>query len=290
MSTLRRLARIIVLLTLLAGLAGCSAIKLGYNSLDSVAYWWLDSYVDFNDRQAPRVREDIARLHEWHRAEELPRLGDMLRRMEQLAPGDITPAQACTFVDEFRQRMRSLADHAEPAVITLATGLQPDQVRHLEHQYEKNNKKFRDDWLTLTPAAQREKRYDQFLERSEMIYGRLDEPQREALRRDIERSIIDPQRILADRQRRQRDALQTLQQLLDAKADFETARKQLRAYLVRFENPPDAGYREYQEALIQEGCRSFAVLHNSTSAAQREAAVRRLRAYQRDLRELGAAP
>ena len=227
-------------------------------------------------------------MHKWHRAEELPRLAEMLRRMEQLVPGDITPAQACTFVDEFRQRMRALADRAEPAVVTLATGLQPDQVLHLEHKYEKNNEKFRDDWVKLTPAGQREKRYEQFLERSEMIYGRLEEPQREALRRDIERSIIDPRRILADRQRRQQDALQTLRQLLESKPDFDTARRQLRAYLARFENPPDAAYREYQEALIQEGCRSFAIMHNSTSLAQREAAVRRLRAYQRDLRELAA--
>ena len=289
MSTLHRLARIIVLLALAAALAACSAVKLGYNTLETVAYWWLDSYVDFNDRQAPRVREDLARLHQWHRAEELPRLARMLNGMEQLVPGDITPAQACAFVDEFRQRMRSVAERAEPAVVTLATGLQPDQLRHLEHKYEKNNEKFRDDWLQLTPAEQREKRYRQFLERSEMIYGRLEEPQREALRRDIDRSIIDPRRILADRQRRQQDALQTLRQLLDGKPDFDAARKQFRAYLVRFENPPDASYREYQEALIQEGCRSFALLHNSTSLAQREAAVRRLRAYQRDLRELAAS-
>ena len=78
--------------------------------------------------------------------------------------------------------------------------------------------------------------------------------------------------------------------MLDGKPASTPRRKQLRAYLVRFENPPDASYREYQEALIQEGCRSFAILHNSTSLAQREAAVRRLRAYQRDLRELAAAP
>ena len=290
MSTLHRLARIIVLLALAAGLAGCSAVKLGYSTLDTVAYWWLDSYVDFNDQQAPRVREDLARLHQWHRTEELPRLSRMLNAMEQLAPGDITPAQACAFVDEFRQRMRSLAERAEPAVVTLATGLQPDQLRHLERKYEKNNEKFRDDWLRLTPAGQREKRYQQFLERSEMIYGRLEEPQREALRRDIDRSIIDPQRILADRQRRQQDALQTLRQLLDGKPDFDTARKQLRAYLRAVRAPARSGYRDYQEALIEEGCRTFAVLHNSTSLAQRDAAVRRLRAYQRDLRELAGAP
>ena len=66
------------------------------------------------------------------------------------------------------------------------------------------------------------------------------------------------------------------------------ARRLLRGYLDRVLESPDAGYRAYQEALIQESCRSFAATHNATSPAQREAAVRRLRAYQRDLRELAA--
>jgi hypothetical protein len=288
-STLHRLARIIVLLTLAAGLAGCSAVKLGYNTLDTVAYWWLDSYIDFTDEQAPRVREDLAQLHLWHRSQELPRLAEMLHSMEQLVPGDISPAQACAFVAEFRQRLRLLADHAEPAVVTLATSLQPDQLRHLEHKYENNNAKYRDEWVQLTAPEQREKRYRQFLDRSEIIYGQLEALQREALRRDIEQSTFDPQRILADRQRRQQDALQTLRRLTGPQVDFHTARKLLRGYLDRFENSPDKTYRDYQETLIEEGCRSFAVLHNSTSLAQREVAVRRLRAYQRDLRDLTAS-
>ena len=39
---------------------------------------------------------------------------------------------------------------------------------------------------------------------------------------------------------------------------------------------------------MEEACRNVSVLHNSTTAAQRETAVHRLRAYQRDLRELSA--
>ena len=290
MSFLHRLARIMVLLAVAAALAACSAIKLGYNTLDSVAYWWLDSYFDFSDAQAPLVRQDVAGLHLWHRNEELPRLAAMLGKMEQLAPGDISPAQACAFVIEFRQRLRVLADRAEPAAVTLATSLQPEQLQHLSHKYEKNNAKYRDDWIRLPPAERREKRYKQFLERSEMVYGRLDEPQREALRGDVERSIFDPQRILADRERRQADALRTLGQLSAQPVDFASARQLMRGYLERLERSPDKAYRDYQEALIEEGCRHFAVLHNSTSLAQREAAVRRLRAYQRELRELTAAP
>ena len=290
MKSVARLARIIVLLTLVAALSACSAVKLGYNNLDQVAYWWLDSYLDFTPEQTVLVRQDLARLHAWHRSEELPRIGEMLHRMEQLAPGDISPAQACQFVTEFRQQLRSVADHAEPAVVTLATSLSAQQLQHLQHKYEKNIAKYRDDWVRLSPAELREKRYDQFLERSEMIYGRLDEPQREALRRDIDRTSYDPQRILADRQRRQADALQTLRQVSTGNMDFEKARRLLRGFIHRFEASPDQQYRDYQEALIQEGCRHFAALHNSTTPAQRESAVRRLRAYQRDVIDLTAQP
>jgi hypothetical protein len=288
MLTLHSLARIIVLPALVAGLAACSAIKLGYNNLDEIAYWWLDSYVDFTDDQAPRAREDLARLHWWHRNEELPRLMRMLQDMEQLAPRDITPAQACTFVTEFRRHLRTVADRAEPAAVTLATALGPEQLLHLQHKYQKNNAKYDDEWLALPPVEQREKRFKQFQERAEMIYGRLDEPQREALRRDIDPTIFDPRRILAERKRRQQDSLQMLRQVAGGQVGLGDARKLVRGYLDRVQVPPVKEYRDYQETLIQEGCRHFAVLHNSTSPAQREAAVLRLRAYQRDLRELAA--
>lgn len=275
-----------VLLTLLAGLAACSAVRLGYNTLGDVAYWWLDSYFDFNSSQAPRVREDLARLHQWHRTEELPRFGAMLQRMEQLAPGDLTPEQACSFVTEFRERLLALGRQAETAAVPLAAGLEPDQLQHLRHKYEKNNADYTSEWIRLAPAEQKEKRYRQFLDRAEMIYGRLDEPQRLELRRDVDRSIFDPKRILSERQRRQHDMLRTLERIVGERVPFDEARLMLRGAVERSLAPPNAAARAYQEALVAEGCRHFAILHNSTTPAQREAAVRRLRAYQRDLREL----
>lgn len=275
-----------VLLTLAAGLAACSAVRLGYNTLGDVAYWWLDSYLDFTPQQASRVREDLARLHQWHRAEELPRFGQMLQRMEQLVPRDVTPEQACSFVAEFRERLLVVARQAEPAAVPLATALDADQLQHLQHKYEKNSADYTSEWVRLGPAEQKDKRYRQFLDRAEMIYGRLDEPQRQELRRDVDRSIFDPRRILAERQRRQQDALQTLGRIVRDRVTFEEARLMLRGYVERALTPPGPAARAYQDELVAEGCRHFAILHNSTTAEQREAAVRRLRAYQRDLREL----
>jgi hypothetical protein len=42
------------LLALLAFLAlqGCSAIKLGYQQLPTLSYWWLDSAISFNSEQS----------------------------------------------------------------------------------------------------------------------------------------------------------------------------------------------------------------------------------------------
>ena len=277
-----------MLLTLATALIGCSAIKLGYNTLGDVAYWWLDSYVDFTEAQRPLVRQDLARLHLWHRSEELPRLGELLRQLEQMAPGEVSTAQACAFVPEFRQRIAAVTQRAEPAVVTLALGLSDEQLAHINHKYDKNNASYTSDWVKLAPAEQRQKRYRQFLDRSEMIYGRLDEPQREALRRDVERSIFDPRRLLAERQRRQQDAMQTLRQMTRPTTTLAEARQMWHGYLERALTPADGAAREYQQALIEEGCRHFSVLHNSTTAPQREAAVLRLRAYQRDLRELSA--
>ena len=279
-----------MLLTLAAALAGCSAIKLGYNTLGDVAYWWLDSYIDFTEAQRPLVRQDLARLHAWHRAEELPRFAELLHQMEEMAPGEVSPQQACAFVPEFRQRIAAVTQRAEPAIVALAVGLSAEQLAHINHKYDKNNASYTADWVKLPPAQLRQKRYRQFLDRSEMIYGRLDEPQREALRLDVERSTFDPRRILAERQRRQQDALRTLRQMSQPRTTLAEARQLWHASLERALVPPDRAARAYQDALIEEGCRHFSVLHNSTTAAQREAAVRRLRAYQRDLRDLAAQP
>jgi hypothetical protein len=96
----------------------------------------------------------------------------------------------------------------------------------------------------------------------------------------------EPQRILAERQRRQQDLLQTLRRVAEPGTAADQARNLMRAYLERAQHSPDTGYRAWQEALVQESCRIFSAVHESTTPAQRQQAARRLRAYQRDLWEL----
>jgi hypothetical protein len=284
--TSSRLAGIIVALVLAVGLAGCSAVRLGYANLQDLAFWWLDGYVDFNDEQSPLVRTELERLHSWHRQQELPRFVAMLGRMEQIAPGPITPQQVCGFATEIQQRLQVAADQAEPGILALAATLEPEQLQHLERKYRRNNQKFRKDWIEVPTVLRKEKSLAQMVERVEMIYGRLDEAQRAVLKRAVDQSALDPQRIAAERQRRQQDLLQVLRKLSAPGVLQAEAQKLLRGYIDRVQRSPDPAYRTWQEGMVQENCRTLAAVHEASSPAQREQAVRRLRAYQRDFREL----
>lgn len=291
MTIVPRTLRIIGALLAAAVLASCSAIKLGYSAVDDMAYFWLDGYLAFGDEQGARVREDLQRLHAWHRAQELPRVAELLGRMEQMAPQSITPAQVCALVPELQARLMAVADQAEPAIVRTALTLTPRQLRHLQRKSAENNRKWREEWIDITPGELKQKRFKQTADRLEMIYGTLDEAQRAALRAGLERSVFDPQRTLAERQRRQADLQQILHRLAGSQTPLPEARAALRGYLERSLRSPDPAYRAYQQAQQDEGCQLISAVHGAASAAQREQAVRRLRAYQRDLRELSnAAP
>jgi hypothetical protein len=281
-----RMGGIILALALALALSACSAVKLGYSSLPNLAYWWLDGYADFSDEQAPVVREHIVQLHTWHRQKELPKLGDLLARMEQLTPGEVSPEQACGIVAEVQGRMRAVAMEAEPRIVAVAMSMTGRELRHMQRKFRRNNERYQKEWLDLPPAERNDKRFDQMLERLETIYGRLDEPQRAVLRRRIEQSAFDAGRSHAEWQRRQEDLLQALRRVSQRGTPEPEARALLRAWYEGIEKAPDPGYRAYQQVLLQEGCLTFSLVHQSTTAQQREQAARRLRAYQRDLRDL----
>ncbi|MDP9895260.1 hypothetical protein J2W32_004137 [Variovorax boronicumulans] len=283
------LARIIGVLLLVSALGACSAVKLAYNNLPEVSYWWLDGYFDFDSTQTPKVRDELAQLLAWHRQNELPKVITLLQEAQGLAPGEVTPAQACKFADSIRERLLAVTERAETATTDLALTLSESQLQQLERKYAKLNNDYRKDWLDRTPAQVQEKRYDQFLDRMEDFYGRLTAEQRDLLKQQVAQSVFNPQLADAERRKRQQEALAMLRGFATKKPSPAEARAALHAYLLRIAEPPPGPWRDQQQALLDEGCRNLAALHNGTSASQREQAVRRLQAYQSDLRQLVAA-
>jgi hypothetical protein len=286
---LRGRLQIIGVLLLAALLGACSAVRLAYNNLPTVSYWWLDGYVDFDAAQSLRVREELDALLAWHRREELPQVLPLLRRARALAPNDVTPGQACEFADAVRDRLLATAVRAEAPVAELALTLSPAQLQHLQARYAKVNAKYHKEWVSLDAAALQGKRYERFLDRYEDFYGALHADQRALLRQMVADSVFDATRVDAERRARQAEIVAMLRRFQSERMAPDQAQAAIHAWVRRIAEPPVGPRREYQAALQDEGCRNLAALHNTTTPAQRSRAVDRLARYARDVEALVAA-
>jgi hypothetical protein len=269
-------------------LPACSAIKIAYNQAPDLTYWWLDGYVDFNEQQTPKVRDEIAKLFAWHRASQLPKVAALLQKTQALLPSAVAPVQACALYDEARSLFDAIADKALPVAADLATSITPEQLMHLQHKYDKNNAEYVRDFITDKPEERDAKRLKQAIQRSEMLYGKLDEAQTSAIQRAIQKSSFNAVLGLKERERRQKDALAMLGKLAADKPAPPAAQAALRAYLQRSTTSPDPVYRAYAEKMVKEGCESFAAVHATTTPEQRASAVQTLKGYEGDMRVLSA--
>jgi hypothetical protein len=289
---LERLLRIICGLTLALAallLTGCGVVKIGYNNAASLTYWWLDSYLDFEDSQDPTVRAGLDALLAWHRKSELPAYAATLRKVQQLSSSNVSPEQVCAINYEVRAHVQRSAEQTERLIGELIAGMKPEQYAHMARKFEKNNVKWRQEWLEGSAEERAKKRLTKAVERGEMIYGRLEPAQMAALRQSIATSSFDARLSYKEVLRRQQDSLQSLKDLTAAGAANPNLKTEILAMIDRNLNSPDPVYRPYFEKMLQESCVTLANLHNSASPKQRERALKKLQEYEADVKALAAA-
>ena len=270
------------------GLSGCSTLKVAYNNSDDVVYWWLDSYADLQDGQKQFTRDALADLLRWHRQQQLPDYVALLKRIQTLAPNDVTPAQVCAVTEDMRTSVVTLLRYVEPANTKLATQLKPEQLRSIRQRFDKTNKTWKEDWLDPSAEDRLQYRNKQAAKRLEDFYGRLDKPQREALNLWLSKSKFDPALSYTERERRQADSMQTFQRMAQEGSPTPQAQNMLRGLTERTFNSPNERYRAYSRELWDQNCEGFAKFHNSTTAAQRQRMVEALRSYENDFKSLMA--
>lgn len=269
-------------------LSACSMVRLGYNNAPSLAYWWLDSYVDFDSRQATRIRSDLQSIHAWHRREELPLLAQALKRLQSMAHATVTPEQICSVVEDVQARSHSTFERFLPTVAAIAPTLQPAQLQHMAHEFEKRNHSWREDWLDGTVTERNERRIRQIVDRAESFYGTLQPQQLALIHNYVTNSGFDAQRQFRETQRRQQDTLQVLQDIRATKPGSSQAMFEIRALLERSLRPPDPNYRRYRDQLTSQGCHAMAQLHNSATPGQRDKFLHALQGYESDVLALAS--
>ena len=275
-------------LTLLGALTlgGCSAVKFGYEQLPSLAYWWLDGQLDLSSEQTPKVRETLAQLHRWHRQQELQPYADLLARAASLAEGPVSAEQACQLTQDLQQRLDLFMRQALQDAVPIILSLDARQIRHLAQHFTQKNVQWDEQWLQGSEAARLQRRLDKLLDRYNDFYGGISPTQTRMVRQQLEHSVWSAAWGRQERLRQQHDVLQTLTRIAQSRPALPAAQDALLSVWARWMQPPQEVDRQRWQHWQEQGCRHLAELHNSTSAEQRQRAVRRLRAYEKDLREL----
>lgn len=275
----------LAVLTLLV-LQGCSAIKLGYQQLPTLSYWWLDSTVSFSGNQSVAAKEAIDRLYQWHRRDELAVYGELLQRIGQLSNGPVQSEQVCSLAADVQARLDVLMRQAVAQAAPVALALGPRQLSHMARHWESKNEEWEKEWLQGDAAARLERRVEKAVNRFNSFYGDLTPAQVSLVRAQLAQSPWTAEWGRRDRQRRQQDLLSTLQRIAQSGMSNAQAEALLWGVWQRWLQPTDPAQRAVLQSLSQRACENLAQLHNTTTPEQRVRVARRLRAYERDIQDL----
>jgi Family of unknown function (DUF6279) len=285
----KRAAIIGFTLSALGLLAGCSMLRVTYGQGPQLAHWWLDNYVGFNDEQNARVKEALTRWFAWHRATQLDDYGALLADMQLQVMGDVSAARLCRLTQDLSARLNTAVDRALPAAAELAPSLTAAQIAQIEKRYLKSNAEIRDEFLQARADERQQAATERAVERFESIYGRLDEAQKRLLAERVKASPFNAETWIAERVARQQEVLRSLRRLAAEPLDRDRTTVELKRLASRFETAASAEGRAYQQRVREHNCEVGALVHNSTTAAQRRHARDKFKGWETDLRQLAAA-
>lgn len=284
---LRLWQRCAVLLLILT-LSACGLVRTGYDHLDTLAYWWMDRYLDFNESQKREVKADLKAWHAWHRSSQLPAYADLLAELQHMAKNDVTPPAACDVIMKARDQFEALVLQTAPQAASLALSLEPANLKHLRKKFAEEDKQWREKWLDVSAKQLAEDRLEEWSERSEFFYGRLTAAQKQAIRDAIARSALDPKISWMLRQRRQEDILATLEKIRKTKPSPTLAEAEIRALMERALHPDDPVGAEMRRDLFNEACANSAAMHKLATPTQRKRAEEKLAGLEKEFRKLAA--
>lgn len=282
-----RLGKAAIIVVLMA-LSGCSAIRLAYNNAPQVGWWWLDGYMDFSSEHSPRVKAALDQWLSWHRQTQLDDYAAWLATLQRRIEQPTTAAEVCGWFDQVREKAQPAIDRALLISSELLPTLGLAQISHLEARYAKNNAEFRDQYIKASAEERHEARRKRAIESAERLYGKLAAAQLKVLDANLVSTPFDPAASLAEREKRQRETLQTMRRWVTEQPERALLLASMRQLWERQENASDAAARARQQRATEQSCRATAELHNSTTAAQRQSARAQLKSWEEDLRALAA--
>ena len=196
-----------IVLLLAVALSACSAVRVSYNNADTVLRYMAWEYFDLDGAQYDDVKARLVRLHEWHRATELPLYAEIAREARRRAADSVNEKDVAWGLAALRTRYRFAAARAAEDAAPLLATLSPEQLIHLEKKIARRNEKFAGENLPEDERSRVRVQAKKMIERFEDFTGSLSDEQQMRIGRFIRNHQRFTRLRLEDRQRWQREAL-----------------------------------------------------------------------------------
>jgi len=280
--------RLILALLCLLLVSGCSMVRVGYSHLDSVASWMAHDYFDLEPLQRDQFAQRFAKLHAWHRYEQLPDYARFFGEIRQRAGRGLKTEDMLWTIDGFRQRYARVAAHSAADAADLLATLSDQQIEAFRRQLDRDNRKFiQENRSDEDEAARRQAAGRRALSRLRDWLGPLSDTQEErinSLMRDV--PLIDQLRH-QDRLRRQRDFFELLKLRHGERSTFA---KKVADWLQNWETGRDPALARAFEHSWRKRAEFYAAVDRMLTPVQRSHLLHRLQDFIDDFRQLSERP
>ena len=263
--------RVVWLVGLLLVQGSCNTLYLGYNNLNWLTRWSLDSYLDLTSDQDRWLNVRLAEHIVWHRKEELPQYLNFLRDIQAKARDGLNPEELREGLEQVDLSWNRLMDQLRPDAAQLLADLKPDQVDELRDVFREENEEIAER-LEKTTEEREEKLRDQRQESLEEWFGDWSPEQLRALEGiwQTTRHVVDATQLRLERRERSQAELFNF---LNLQPDQEQAEKWLIAWQHNFQAKDQQNdWRSRYEARIL-------AIDQILTAQQREYGLAKLEEY-----------
>lgn len=275
-----RLPALLILLALLLA-AGCSGVRVAYNSADFFIEHYADDYLSLDSAQMSRWAPTLDNALARHRQQELPYLAAFFdAAMRDARKGFRRADVDCLwrqFETIYKRHFRLAAETAAPLLASLSR----DQINALEREFAKEARDDATDDDPKSVARRERKRAERYENNMRWWIGELTERQRRIVV-DTTRSMPDTASAWYDYRNRKRSQLVAL---LRRGADAERIERFLVDWLVDYRDMP-AALTQARPELRRRFGDLIVRLDASFTDAQRERLIQRLTKLRDDFKAL----
>lgn len=284
--------RLVLAVMALVGLllaSGCTAIKLGYQTMPTWGHFQLDRYWNLDSSQSELVKARLESFQDWHRSTELPQYARLLGGIkDKLRAGPVEPSEVARWREAAEGRWLTMAQVAAPKLAELAVTLRPEQLDRMKKRIAEQNVEHRKKVLPADPDKRQDNRAERIEERAETFFGRLNDAQREAIKRHVATVAVDDEAMYAERLARQQALVSVLERIVASRPSKDEARAQLEPVLAQMWKPRDAKRAALVEHTTSATDQLTANLVNAATPQQRAKMLARLEGWSGDFQQLAS--